>query len=41
MPNWMSNFALILFILLLFTGLVTLLDKLVFSKRRARGEAEP
>ena len=41
MPNWMSNFALILFILLLFTGLVTLFDKLVFSKRRAPGEAEP
>ena len=41
MPNWMTNFALILFILLVITGLVTLADKLVFSKRRAEGEAEP
>ena len=41
MPNWMTNFALILFILLVFTGLVTLADKLLFSKRRAEGEAAP
>ena len=41
MPNWMTNFALILFILLVFTGLVTLADKLVFSKRRAAEEVEP
>jgi signal peptidase I len=41
MPNWMTNFALILFILLVITGLVTLLDKLVWSKRRAEGEEEP
>nr|MBP6770515.1 signal peptidase I [Reyranella sp.] len=41
MPNWMTNFALILFILLVFTGLVTLADKLIFSKKRAEGEAEP
>jgi signal peptidase I len=37
MPNWMTNFALILFILLVITGIVTLLDKLVFSKHRAEG----
>ena len=41
MPNWMTNFALILFILLLVTGAVTLADKLVFAKRRAEGEPEP
>ena len=41
MPNWMTNFALILFILLVITGLMTLLDKLVFAKRRAPGEIEP
>ena len=41
MPNWMTNFALILFILLLITGAVTLADKLVFSKRRAEDEPEP
>ena len=41
MPNWMTNFALILFILLVITGAVTLADKLVFSKRRAEGEPEP
>ena len=41
MPNWMTNFALILFILLVITGLVTLMDKLVFSKRRGADEPEP
>src|SRR6187397_389332 len=41
MPNWMTNFALILFILLVITGLVTLADKLVFSKQRAADEPEP
>ncbi|MEP6701870.1 MAG: signal peptidase I [Betaproteobacteria bacterium] len=41
MPNWVTNFALILFILLVITGAVTLADKLVFSKRRAAGEEEP
>ena len=41
MPNWMTNFALILFILLVITGLVTLADKLVWSKRRVEGEEEP
>ena len=41
MPNWMTNFALILFILLLITGAVTLADKLVFSKHRAEDEPEP
>jgi signal peptidase I len=41
MPNWMTNFALILFILLLITGAVTLADKLIFSKKRAAGEPEP
>ena len=41
MPNWMTNFALILFILLVITGFVTLLDKLVFSKRRGADEPEP
>ena len=41
MPNWMTNFALILFILLLVTGAVTLADKLLFSKRRAAGAPEP
>src|SRR6187200_2057952 len=41
MPNWMTNFALILFILLVITGLVTLLDKLVFSKRRGADAPEP
>ena len=41
MPNWMTNFALILFILLVVTGLVTLADKLIWSKRRAEGEEEP
>src|SRR5689334_7289060 len=41
MPNWMTNFALILFILLLVTGAVTLADKLVFAKRRVEGEPEP
>jgi len=41
MPNWMTNFALILFILLLITGAVTLADKLVFSKQRAEDEPEP
>src|SRR4051812_11587479 len=41
MPNWMTNFALVLFILLVITGLVTLADKLVFSKRRGVDEPEP
>jgi signal peptidase I len=41
MPNWMTNFALILFILLVLTGAVTLADKLVFSKHRGHGEPEP
>jgi signal peptidase I len=41
MPNWMTNFALILFILLLITGAVTLADKLIFSKKRAAGAPEP
>src|SRR5512141_1647015 len=41
MPNWMTNFALILFILLVLTGAVTLADKLVFSKHRAEDEPEP
>ncbi|MEO8132528.1 MAG: signal peptidase I [Betaproteobacteria bacterium] len=41
MPNWMTNFALILFILLVITGAVTLADRLVFSKSRAEGEPEP
>lgn len=41
MPNWMTNFALILFILLLITGAVTLADKLIFSKKRAAGVPEP
>src|SRR5215217_3830715 len=41
MPSWMTNFALILFILLVLTGLVTLLDKLVFSKRRGADEPDP
>ncbi len=35
------NFALILFVLTVVTGVVALADKLVFSKRRAVGEAEP
>jgi signal peptidase I len=35
------NFALILFVLTVVTGVVALADKLVFSKRRAAGEAEP
>jgi signal peptidase I len=41
MPNWMTNFALILFVLLLITGALTLADKLIFSKKRAAGEPEP
>jgi signal peptidase I len=41
MPNWMTNFALILFILLLITGTVTLADKLIFSKKRPAGATEP
>lgn len=35
------NFALILFSLLLVTGLFTLADRLVFAKRRGKDEAEP
>jgi signal peptidase I len=35
------NFALILFILLVATGLVALADKLVFAKQRGEGEKEP
>src|SRR5215211_1375578 len=41
MPNWMTNFALILFILLVITGLVTLADKLIWSKRRHPDDEEP
>jgi signal peptidase I len=35
------NFALILFLLTLATGVVWLADKLVFARRRAKGEPEP
>ncbi len=35
------NFALILFVLTALTGVIALADKLVFSKRRADGQAEP
>ena len=35
------NFALILFSLLVVTGLVTLADRLVFSKRRSKDAREP
>jgi signal peptidase I len=35
------NFALILFLLTVFTGAIALLDRLVLAKRRAAGEAEP
>lgn len=35
------NFALILFVLVVFTGLVALLDRLVLRKHRAPGEPEP
>ena len=41
MPNWMTNFALILFILLVITGLVTLADKLIWSRKREPGDEEP
>jgi len=35
------NFALIMFVLLVITGAVALLDRLVLAKRRAQGEREP
>src|SRR5437016_330943 len=35
------NFALILFLLTLITGVVALADRLVFARRRAAGEPEP
>src|SRR4026209_1115905 len=35
------NFALIMFVLLVITGAVAMLDRLVLAKRRAQGEREP
>src|SRR5438093_9772064 len=35
------NFALILFVLTIVTGVIALADKLAFAKRRAAGEPEP